>query len=265
MAGLAIIAVLVAVLLVRSVDQVEVVATLLYLPIFLALLFFGFTGGLVAAIGATITYLVLRADAIDAVGAGEFTGLIVGRGLAYLLFGIVGGWASSTLELSLDKLDLYDEVDDLTGIRNARFLLNDVDLERSRAQRYQTVFSVSFVEIPGPAVAALGRRRRRAVLRELGRQLEDGVRNIDRVAHAYDGDTHLIAAILPETAETGASVFHHRFAERVRGFLLDNGVDDAVHVTGRTCTLPGDEAVLEAQLDRWAAVDAAEHAAPLPS
>ena len=258
--GLAILAVLVAVLLVRSVDQVEVVATLLYLPIFLALLFFGFTGGLVAAIAATVVYVVLRADAIDAVGAGEFTGLIVGRGLAYLLFGVVGGWASSTLELSLDKLDLYDEIDDLTGVRNARFLLGDIDLERSRASRYQTVFSVSFLEIPGPALTALGRRRRRTVLRELGRKLEDGVRNVDRVAHAYDGNRHLVAAVLPETAGSGATIFHGRFLDQVRAFLVEQGVDDAVVVTGRTCTIPGDEAALEAQLERWAAVDAAEHA-----
>jgi GGDEF domain-containing protein len=258
--GLAILAVLVAVLLVRSVDQVEVIATLLYVPIFLALLFFGFTGGLVAAIAATIAYVVLRADAIDAVGAGEFTGLIVGRGMAYLLFGIVGGWASSTLELSLEKLDLYDEIDDLTGIRNARFLLGDVDLERSRTNRYQTVFSVSFLEIPAGALQALGRRKRKALLRELGRKLEDGVRTVDRVAHAYDGEVHHVAAVLPETSGTGAAVFHERFVQRIRDFLVANGVDDSVVVTGRTCTIPGDERPLEAQLERWSAVDAAEHA-----
>ena len=258
--GLAILAVLVAVLVVRSVDQIEVVATLLYVPIFLALVFFGFPGGLVAAIAATLAYVVLRADAIDAVGTGEFAGLIAGRGLAYLLFGVVGGWASSTLELSLEKLDLYDEIDDLTGIRNARFLLNDVGLERSRAQRYQTVFSVSFVEVPGSALTALGRRRRRTALRELGRHLQEGIRNIDRVAHAFDGDTHLIAAVLPETSTAGAAVFHGRFVERIGELLVAHGVDDAVRVTGRAVTVPGDEAALDVQLERWSAVDAAEHA-----
>ena len=258
--GLAILAVLVVVLVVRSVDQVEVVATLLYVPIFVALVFFGFRGGLLAAIAATIAYIALRADAIDALGTGEFAGLVAGRALAYLLFGVVGGWASSTLELSLEKLDLYDEIDDLTGIRNARFLLNDVGLERSRAQRYQTVFSVSFVEIPAAALTALGRRKRRAVLRELGRNLQEGIRNIDSVAHAFTGDTHLIAVVLPETSSAGAAIFHGRFVERVREHLLGHGVDDSVKVTGRTVTVPGEETALDAQLARWSAVDAAEHA-----
>ncbi|HEU5082967.1 MAG TPA: hypothetical protein VFU14_06485 [Acidimicrobiales bacterium] len=259
--GLAILAVLVAVLLVRSVDTAEVVATLLFAPIFLLLLWFGLPGGLIGAAAATGAYVVLRADAIDAVGWGEFSALIISRAIAYFLFGAVGGWASGTLEMSLDKLDLYDQIDDLTGVNNARFLLTDVDLERARAQRYQTVFSVSFLDIDAAPIGALPGRKRKALLRDLGAKLEDGIRSIDRVAHGFDGDRHRIATILPETAESGAAVFQSRLEEQVRQFLAAQGAGDAA-VHGTAVTLPGDEAALDEQLERWRRIDSAEHATP---
>ncbi|MDZ7673638.1 MAG: hypothetical protein U5K30_01000 [Acidimicrobiales bacterium] len=258
-AGLVILAVVVVGLLARSVDHVEVVATLLFVPIFLGLMYFGVVGGIVTAVGAIVVYVVLRADAIDAVGWNEFAGTVIGRGLGYLLFGAVGGWAASTLEQSLDKLDLYDQVDDLTGLGNARFLLNDVALERARSERYETVFSVSFVEIPAAELDALPPRRRRQVLRDLGRRLARGVRTIDRAAHGYDGRIHRLAVVLPETAAEGAGVFHARLLESVREFLAANDVE--VAVSGIACTVPGAEERVDAQLEAWRLVDAAEHAA----
>jgi GGDEF domain-containing protein len=259
--GLVILAVLIAVLLVRSVDTTEVVATLLFAPIFLLLLFFGLPGGLIGAAAATGLYVVLRADAIDAVGWGEFSALIVARAIAYFLFGAVGGWASGTLEMSLDKLDLYDQIDDLTGVNNARFLLSDVDLEKARSQRYQTVFSVSFLDIDAAAIDELPARRRRALLCELGRKLEDGIRTMDRVAHGFDGTRHRVATILPETAEEGARVFQLRLEEQIRQFLADHGAP-AAEVRGAVVTVPGDDATLDEHLAEWRRIDSHEHAAP---
>ena len=259
--GLAILAVLVAVLLVRSVDTTEVVATLLFAPIFLLLLWFGLPGGLIGAAAATGVYVVLRADAIDAVGWGEFSALIVTRAIAYFLFGAVGGWASGTLSMSLDKLDLYDQVDDLTGINNARFLLTDIDLERARSQRYQTVFSVSFLAIDAAAISALPTRKRKSLLRQLGAKLDDGIRTIDRVAHGYDGSCHRIATILPETAGEGAQVFQARLEEQIRAFLAEHGAGGAT-VDGDIVTVPGDDDALERHLAEWKAIDQAEHATP---
>lgn len=256
-AGMALLAAVVVVLLVRSVDHVEVAGTLLFAPIFVALMYLGTSGGIAAALAATAVYVALRLDAIDAVGWGEFGGIVAGRGLAYLLFGAVGGWAASTLELSLGRLDLYDQVDDETGLRNARFMLQDVELERARSTRYRTVFSVSFVDIPAAGIDALPRRRRRQLLRSLGSQLDGGVRTVDRVAHGTDGRTRHLAVILPETASDGASVFHDRLVDRLDEFLRAHDVD--VRLGGRTCTVPGDEGALDARLDTWRLIDAAEH------
>lgn len=256
--GLAILGVVVAGLLARSVDHVEVIGTLLFAPIFVALLFWGLAGGVVAGVGATVVYVVLRSDAIEAAGWGAFAGVVVARGLGYLLFGVAGGWASSTLEMALDKLDRHDTIDDQTGVHNARFLVDDVGLERARAERYQTIFSVSFVEIPAAEVDALPVRRRRHVLRELGQLLDGGIRTIDRAAHGHDGRTHHVATILPETAAEGAAVFHARLLARVGDFLRAHDVD--VIVSGEVCTVPGPVDALEARLDTWRRIDAAEHA-----
>ncbi len=151
--GLAVLAVLTLLLLVRSVDEVEVIATVLFVPLFLALMYFGVVGGILGAVVASVVYVALRADVIDAVGWGEFSSLIATRTISFLLFGLVGGWASATLEQSLDKLDLYDQIDDATGLHNSRFLLEDIDLERARCARYSTVFSVSFLEFPTAVLA----------------------------------------------------------------------------------------------------------------
>jgi hypothetical protein len=52
----------------RRVDPVEVVATILFMPIFVAFVFKGVAGGLVTAVAAIAAYGALRSPAIDAVG-----------------------------------------------------------------------------------------------------------------------------------------------------------------------------------------------------
>src|SRR5690606_20060842 len=151
------------------------------------------------AVGAIAAYAALRAPAIDAIGAGEFTGLLLSRASAYLIFGLVGGWSTQVLEGSLEKLELSDEIDDETGLYNARHLLHQLDLETGRARRYQTLCAVVELPIPGEALARLRPRERRSVLTGLGRVIADSVRNVDHVVHLRDGGTHHLVAVLPET------------------------------------------------------------------
>jgi GGDEF domain-containing protein len=258
--GLVVLAVVVLVMYARRVDGIEVAATLLFVPIFLAFVFRGVLGGLVAAVAAIAVYAALRYPAIDAVGISEFTGLIVSRAAAYLIFGAIGGWSTQVLEGSLMKLELYDEVDDETGLYNARHLLHQADLEVARARRYQTLFSVVLLDLPSAPFAALKARDRRSVLRDLGRLLGEGVRNVDHVVHAHDGDQHRFAVVLPETAHEGAEVFRGRFDERIRGYLADRGVAfDGVQVPARALTFPGDDDAIEAVRAEFTRIDAAQH------
>jgi GGDEF domain-containing protein len=246
----------------RRVDTVEVVATLLFLPIFLAFVYRGVIGGVIAALAATGIYVALRSPAIDAIGAEEFTGLIASRAAAYLIFGTVGGWAVQVLEGSLEKLELYDEIDDETGLYNSRHLLQQTDLESARARRYQTLFSAVTLDFPAAPLNALRSRQRRGVLRDLGRQLREGARNVDHLVHAHDGTTHRLVAILPETAGEGAEVFRARFEDRVRGFLTERGASvDPATVTTTALTFPGDDEALDALRADFQRIDALQHRA----
>src|SRR3954463_7279017 len=199
-AGLVLLAVTAGVNYVRRGETAEVVAILLFIPIFIAFVFWDWKGGLIAAALATVIYIILRRPAIEAIGAARYTGLIFSRAIAFFAFGIIGGLANQQLKASLTKLDLYDQIDDDTGLFNARYFLQDTDLEMSRARRYQTLFSVSSVDFPAAGLSDLGRRRRRGTLRQLGDLLAESVRTVDRAVPAHDGDFHRVVVVLPETA-----------------------------------------------------------------
>src|SRR6476646_8675238 len=199
--GLVLLGVTAGVNYVRRVETAEVVAILLFIPIFIAFVFWDWKGGLIAAALATVIYIVLRRPAIDAIGAGRYTALIFSRAIAFFAFGLIGGLANQQLRSSLTKLDLYDQIDDATGLFNARYFLQDTDLEMSRATRYQTIFSVSAVDLPEAAFQGMGWRKRRNTIRQLGSLLADSIRTVDRAVHAQDANVHHLAVVLPETAE----------------------------------------------------------------
>ncbi|MDQ3107106.1 MAG: hypothetical protein M3Q68_04800, partial [Actinomycetota bacterium] len=209
-----------------------------------------------AGLLATAMYAVLRGPAIDAIGGGRFATILAGRGIGFVAFGLLGGWASQQLEESLEKLDVYDQVDDDTGLFNARFLVQDTDLEMNRATRYETFFSVCMVELPAGPIDALPRRKRATLLRELGGQLHEAVRAVDRAVHARDGSVHRFAVVCPETGAEGAQVFAGRLAERVGAFVRSRGVRLADgELVSVACTYPGDDGRLASLREQFAAID----------
>jgi GGDEF domain-containing protein len=258
--GLALLAITAGVSYVRRVETAEVAAILFFIPIFVAFVFWDWKGGLITAALATAGYIALRRPAIEAIGAGQFTSLIFSRAVAFFAFGAIGGLANQQLRGSLTKLDLYDQIDDETGLFNARYFLQDTDLEMSRARRYQTLFSVSSVDFPAPPLHDLGRRRRRNTLRQLGDLLAESVRTVDRAVHAHDGERHRIVVVLPETAAEGADVFTERLATRIAAFLVQRGatVNESA-VARQAITFPGDEAALQQLRAEFAQVERREH------
>ncbi len=244
---------------VRGVDRVEVAGTILFMPIFVALVFWDLKGGLIAGVLAGIAYTVLRLPAIDQVGAGEFAPTIVSRALAFLAFGGIGGWASLQLERSLVKLDLYDQIDDATGLFNARFLLQDTDLETSRSRRYQTIFSVTAVEFPESSLDKLPRKKATRAIRDLGRLIGDSVRTVDRAVHGRGDGKHIVAVILPETGPEGSHIFAERLRARVGEFIVERGGTVGDSLRSRVVTFPDDEAGLAQLRLTFTAIDAADH------
>lgn len=208
----------------RRVDTVEVITTVLFGFIFVALVMFDVVGGAVAAAVATIVYLVLRLAAVDIIGSGAMFRLVLSRALVFFAFGILGGMAHRLVYQALRKLDDVDVVDDLTGMANARSFVRDLDFEIARSNRYKHVFSVSYVDLATEQFAALKPAQRRTVLGEFGTMLRESVRTTDRLAVSHDGGFLRLIVLLPETGPEGREVFTTRFVERISSFLLNRGV-----------------------------------------
>lgn len=259
--GIVILGLIAAVMYVRRVETVEVLGTLLFIPVFIALVLWGVRGGFVTALLAAGAYAALRYPAIEAVGADRFVPLILSRGVAYLAFGVIGGWASRQLAASLEKLELYDQVDDESGLFNAGFFVQDTDLEMSRSKRYQTIFSIALVDIPAKALEGMSRRDRSRTLRDVGRLLTESVRTVDRAVHAFDGTRHRIAVILPETGREGASIFTDRLAGNLTEQLVARGAALRDGELGRMAiTFPGDDdAALNLLREEFATIDREQH------
>jgi GGDEF domain-containing protein len=258
--GLGVLAVTAAIMYVRRVDTIEVAATLFFMVVFVAFVFGKLRGGLAAGLLAALVYASLRYPAIQAVGSGRFAGLIASRAFAFLAFGALGGWAMANLEASLAKLELYDQIDDDTGLYNARFFVQDTDLEMSRSRRYQTIFSVAVADIPASALDPLARRQRAGTLRQLGRLIADSVRTVDRAAHGSDDGRYRLAVVLPETGHEGARVFTDRFVQRVADYLRRRGAAISPDRIGSLAlSFPDDEAAVEQLRAEFAEIDRQQH------
>lgn len=258
-AGLIVLLLVAVLMYVRRVDQVEVAGTLLFIPIFLAFVYGGIRGGLIAGVLAGLAYAALRYPAADLVGFGRFTGLTLSRALAYIAFGAIGGIANAQLGASLTKLDLFDQIDDATGLFNARFFVDNTGLEMERADRYQTIFCVVVVDVPGEVMAGVNRRNQSRVIKELGRTIKDSIRTVDRGVHAVDGERHRFATILPETGSEGGRVFAGRLAERMSEVLAHRGAIDPQRVSFDVATFPGDSEDLQELRRDFASLEALEH------
>lgn len=244
LSGAVVLAAVVATMVLRGVDPVEVVATLLFAPVFLGFLFFTPLTGLALAVVSAGVYVGLRIPAIELVGFPAVSGLVLSRVGGYLVFALVGGWAAGQLRRSLDKLELYDEVDDETGLGNARALLHAVDRERARAVRYSTIFSVVAATFP------LDEGRRGAArIRELGTRLGSSIRGSDRACHTRDGDRHVVAVVLPETSAEGAATV----AANLEARIADHSPGP---VTITTATFPGDDETLDRLIADFRRLDA---------
>ena len=255
--GIVALTIVVLIMYVRRVDPAEVSATMFFLPVFIGFLFWGVQGGLILGVVATVGYIWLRSPAIDLVGWSEFTGLIVTRGVGYLAFGLIGGWAADQLRDSITKLDLYDQIDSATGLGNSRSLVETVDLEKSRAGRYEKIFSLVVADLPSPA--EMGRRAKRNFLTDLGDRVERSVRNVDHAVHATDGESDVLAFVLPETSAEGARTFAAKLVEQVASLAAEHSVKiDPSAVSTSAATFPDDPAGVESMTARFRELAAVE-------
>ncbi len=251
--GMAVLAVVALVMYLRRVDTVEVLATLFFVPIFVAFLFWGLRGGVAIGALAAVGYAWLRFPAIDAVGVLRFLGVLLGRSAGYLAFGTIGGWASDRLTSSIEKLDQVDPVDDATGLFNAREFVRAIQLERSRAQRYGKVFSVAVADFAAAPIDRLGRREKEAVLKALGTRIRESIRSVDRASFGRQEDRYALAVVLPETGAEGAQTFLDNLKLTLVDLFERSEVERGTF-SSSTATFPDEMDALNAVADHYRAL-----------
>ena len=242
--GLVIIGLVVLTMTLRDVDPIEITATVAFAPVFVAFLFFGWRIGLAVGVLAAGGYLAMRIPAIRIVGVAPIFGTLTSRVLGYLVFGGVGGWAAQQLQAAMDKLELHDEIDDATGLGNARSVVNAIEHEKARATRYGMLVSVIDCRFRMPS--PVGGRVGSAEIRRLGTAVAHSVRTSDHAAHLSDDDEHRLILVLPETSMGGATTVASNLDREIRARI---GVPTEIEVLG----LPDDADRIDALSDRLSA------------
>lgn len=115
------------------------------------------------------------------------------------------------------KIDAIAVTDDLTGLYNARFLNQSIEIEIERSLRYGSLFSLIFLDIDNlkKVNEKFGHLTGSKVLVETAHLLQDNLRKVD-VTIRYGGDEFVI--ILPQTTKEGGFMV----AERLRKIIEKN-------------------------------------------
>jgi diguanylate cyclase (GGDEF)-like protein len=115
------------------------------------------------------------------------------------------------------KIDDITVTDDLTGLYNARFLNQSIEIEIERSLRYGSLFSLIFLDIDNlkKVNEKFGHLTGSKVLVETARLLQDNLRKVD-VTIRYGGDEFVI--VLPQTTKEGGFLV----AERLRKIIEKN-------------------------------------------
>lgn len=224
----------------RGAPPTEVLAPALLVPVFAGAILAYLPGGLAAATLSSLIYGVVLSDTVSAVGMRLFVVQLIVRVFQYYFYAVIISLGARYVEGRLRKLELYDQLDDLTELYNSAFFLEDADLEVSRSNRYRTLFSVSELVVDREAFTGFSRRRYRKAIRELAQRVQNAVRKMDRAARVDGGDKDMFLIMLPETAREGASIFTGRLEIEAREYLTTMGCVVDARVRSRAIAYPDD-------------------------
>jgi diguanylate cyclase (GGDEF)-like protein len=146
-------------------------------------------------------------------------------------------------------------VDDVTEVYNARYLLEAMDRELRRAERYGAELSVLFLDLDRFKLVndRHGHLVGSQALRQLSRVLAQCVRQVDTLAR-YGGDEFTI--VLPDTGEAGAAQVADRIRHVVEETPFEAGRGESMRLT---CSI-GHATFPEHGRDRGTLLDAADKA-----
>lgn len=194
----------------------EVGAQLLLLGVLLGAVHWGRNGGFIAALGASLIYVVARIPM--ALEQGRLTStiasLVLVRVLSYGLVGILGGELCARIRYLFARLEDSSSVDDWSSLYNQRLIVRSVESACGQYSRYQTPYSVILVSMSEMLLKDLRASKQRSLVRGVANYLRNDIRLVDEAGRLDDGR---FLVLLPHTPRDGGAVV----AERIHKGVCD--------------------------------------------
>ncbi len=196
----------------------EIVAQLLLLVVLVAAVHWGRNGGFVAAVLASLVYILLRVPlVVEEQGlSGDVAILISTRVLAYGVIGIVGGELCRRLKYFIARVERSDSLDEWSQLYNERHISRSLESVDGQFRRYGMAYSVVLLELSEGLTAELRPSRHRMLVRGVANHVRNDTRLVDEVARLDDGR---FLVILPHTGAAGAAVVRERLSAGVADTL----------------------------------------------
>ena len=220
--------------------------------------------GLAAGLGAATASGILYNAAVFLHGnAGQFVVRLATRDLFFLVVGVVTALLSAEMrkerEVREEKEHLLEELreaheqlqeyarektrqavtDGLTGLYNHSHLMERLDGEIRRAERYGAQVSLIMLDLDSfkEYNDALGHPHGNVVVKQVAELIKANVRAVD-IAARYGGDE--FAVVLPETGTAEATAMADRIRQMVfeRGFRSEEGAGREITVSAGIATYP---------------------------
>lgn len=226
----------------------EVIAQVMLFAVLFAAVHWGRRGGFIAALIASLVYIVLRIPLVtaDPTVTSDVLVMILTRVAAYGLIGIVGGEIAMRMKYVLAGLENSSSIDQLSGLYNERIMRTSLDSARARFTRYQEPFSVVIVEADQSLIADFKPSKQRAIIRGVAGYIRGDVRLVDEAGRLSDGR---FMVLLPHTPKEGGAAVAERLATGVRAALHATPGSIRVRTLG-----PSDDFELADLTDRLSAV-----------
>lgn len=226
--GIAVVAASLVVGPAATTHPTEIVAQLLIVVVLVGAAHWGRDGGFIAAVVATVIYLVMSLPAFAEHGltADAVVPIAVHVGI-YAFVGIIGGDVCGRVKYLFARISADPLLDEETGVYSARYAAQAIRSGAETYQRYKAPYSVVRVTAEPLVFEELRPGRRRAVLRQIAGATRGAVRLVDDVAYAGDG---VFLVLLPQTDATGAETVEERLVRDIHELLGAAGRSIATEV-----------------------------------
>lgn len=211
----------------------DVVGQLMILATLFGGLHYGRKGALGSFLAATALYAVFAFCFRGSIDAGTAVQLFLIRTVVFGLVALVAGEINVRLKYLFVKLEHHDYVDNATQLYNSKYMAKLIDKYISEFDRYGSKFSLAIFTVNPGLLAALKRKTREKLVKDLGNSVIRGnIRGADEAAR-LEGTT--FSVLFPNTGLDGAACASLRVKGKISGYLdrhgLETGDSMAVELT----------------------------------